>query len=183
MHVKKAIAGAALLSLPASVLFAALGYYFTQCYDILGNRLFEGDSFEEENTCSSATLGISIFLMALMPVWVGGAWLLVFGLAGRSLVSGKKEADSRLPSYPARIMGGVALVGASIPFIYPPLKEAIYFCQFPDSFVCGMELNRLLITLAIVVPLVLAGILLILGSIKRMYPVPPPERQSQSEQP
>jgi heme/copper-type cytochrome/quinol oxidase subunit 4 len=54
----------------------------------------------------------------------------------------------------------------------PLATQITYFCQFPDSIVCTVEMNQLLITLAIVVPLTLGAVWLIFNGIKKMYPMP-----------
>jgi len=174
MHIKKIVAGAGLLVLPILAVFSHSMMYFTYCYDLAGNRLPTADGMYSTiggSSCGNYILGISQYLIIFLPAVVGGVWLLVYGLAGRSLISGKKESELRSPSYGARIIGGTALIGASIPFMYLPLKEVIYFCQFPDSVVCSMELNTLLITVSVIVPLVLGDVWLIFSSIRKMYPI------------
>ena len=173
MHVKKVIAGAALLAFPVFALIVSASSYFTYCYDFAGNRLPTADGISNNYgvaVCDNFLL-YAPYLLFLLPAWIGGIWLVILGLTGKSLMTGKKEPESRSPMYAYRVIGGLAILLVSIPFLFPPLTQITYFCQFPDSIVCIMEMNQFLFTLAIVVPLALGAVWLIFNSIRKMYPM------------
>jgi hypothetical protein len=171
--VKKVIAGAAILAFPVFALVVSATSYFTYCYDLSGNRLPTADDITNNYgvpVCDNFLLGAP-YLLFLLTLWIGGIWVLIFGLTGRSLTTGNKEHESRSPMYVLRVIGGVAILLVSIPFLFQPLTQMIYFCQFPDSIACSIEMNQFLLTLAIVVPPALGATWLIFNGIKKMYPM------------
>jgi hypothetical protein len=128
MHIRKVIAGIAILVFPIFALIVSTSSYFTYCYDFAGKRLPTADGITNSYgfpVCDNFLLGAP-YLLFLLPLWIGGTWLLVFGLTGRSLTTAK-EPESRTPMYIFRVIGGVAILLVSVPFVFTSLIQVMFF--------------------------------------------------------
>lgn len=131
MHIRKVTTGIAILVFPIFALIVSTSSYFNYCYDFAGNRLPTADEITNSYgfpVCDNFLLGAP-YLLFLLPLWIGGTWLLVFGLTGRSLSTAKKEPESRTPMYIFRVIGSVAILIISVPFLFTPLTQVMFFAD------------------------------------------------------
>lgn len=176
MQIKKVIAGAAILMLPIFVVIGNTHSFLSYCYDFAGNRLPSADGIAG---CDNYFHFVGPFLMIFLPIWVGGIFLLLFGLTGRSLYTGKKiDSDLQVPNnhkqyhYLWIILGGLLVFGTSLYLVRFMIPIFDWCPRYPDSYYyCVEPLSKLPLILAITVPLLVCGSLSIMHQIRKLPPV------------
>ena len=174
LHIDKVIASVAILAFPVFALVVSTSSYFTYCYDFAGNRLTTADGISNNYgvaVCDNF-LFYTPYVLFLLPAWIGGIWLLIFGLTGRSLMTGKKEPRRPVQMHLMWIaLSGLLLLVSSI-YLLQFIAPVIQWCpRNSDSVLCIEPLNMLPLTLGIVIPLILTSVWLIQREIKKIYPV------------
>jgi len=168
------IAGAAILAFPVFALVVSASSYFTYCYDFAGNRLPTADGISNNNgvpVCDNF-LFYAPYILFLLPAWIGGIWLLIFGLTGRSLMTGKKELEQPTQLHFVWIALSSVLLIASSAYLLQFIVPMIAFCpRNPDSMLCILPMRELPLTLAATIPLIVASVWIILNTIKKLHPI------------
>jgi hypothetical protein len=173
MHINKAIAGAVMLVFPILVIIGNNHSFLNYCYDFAGNLLPSADDMEG---CDNFQQLVGPFLVIFLPFWVGGIFLLIFGLTEKSLHTGKKlETDLKVPNkriqfqYLRIILSGILVFGTSL-YLVRFLIPIFDWCpRYPDSYYyCIEPISKLPLILAATIPLLVSGTLFILHEIRKL---------------